>query len=350
MSSLPTIPGAQEQFDDRLNRRHRTTKLFRWFCLGFTLLGVLALAVLIFDIVGSTFTWAAVEDRELRGQNVPEVVESWTLWEGLYNRGEIEQIVRDEHPEAQLQFYSWIRWDFLTNYPSRFPEISGFRSPILGSLFVIGLTALLSFPIGVGAAIYLEEYAAKGWIARVIETNIANLAGVPSIIYGLLGLAIFVRAWSGITGGRTILAGAFVMTLLSLPVIIVASREAIRAVPSSLREASYALGASKWDTVRHHILPSALPGILTGNILAMSRAIGETAPLITIGALTYIAFDPKGLQDIFTVMPIQIFTWVSLPQAAFHHLASAGILVLLTILLTMNAIAIIIRRKTERTW
>jgi phosphate transport system permease protein len=350
MSTLPTPYGTEGMFRDRLAERQRKGKLFRYFCLMATLFGVVALALLLLDVIGSTFTWAAVEDRELRGENVPQVRQVWSLWEGLYNRDEIDATTAARYPEARVVFYSWINFDFVTNFPSRFPEISGFRSPLIGSLLVIALTAVLSFPLGVGAAIYLEEYGGRGWISRIIETNIANLAGVPSIIYGLLGLAIFVRAWGGLTGGPTVLAGAFTMTLVSLPVIIVAAREAIRAVPPSLREASYALGASKWDTVYSHILPAAMPGILTGMILSMSRAIGETAPLITIGALTYIAFDPTSMRDIFTVMPIQIFTWVSLPQAAFHHLASAGILLLLSILLSMNALAIIIRRKTERSW
>jgi phosphate transport system permease protein len=350
MSSLPLASSAQTNFRANLSGRKRKSAIFRGVCFATTVFGVLALLALAYDVVGAAFTWAAVEERELRGENVPEVVESWDLWDGLFNRDGLKRQVAEEHPEAHLEFYSWVNVDFLTNFPSRFPEISGYRSPIIGSLFVIGLTALLSFPIGVGAAIYLEEYGTRGWISRIIETNISNLAGVPSIIYGLLGLSIFVRSWGGLTGGRTILAGAFTMTLLSLPVIIVAAREAIRAVPPSLREASYALGASKWETTSAHILPSALPGILTGVILALSRAIGETAPLITIGALTYIAFDPDGLRDIFTVMPIQIYTWVSLPQDAFHHLAAAGIIVLLAILLSMNALAIVIRRKTERTW
>jgi phosphate transport system permease protein len=337
-------------FDDQLSRRKRKGSIFRAVCLALTLFGVVALAALLLDTIGSAFTFAAVEERELRGESVPEVVEIWSLWEGLLKRSELQEYVATEYPEAEFKFYSWINFDFFTGYPSRFPEISGFRSPILGSLFVIGLTALLSIPIGAGAAIYLEEYGGKGWISRVIETNISNLAGVPSIIYGLLGLAIFVRSWDGLTGGGTVIAGALTMTLLSLPVIVVAAREAIRAVPPSLREASYAVGATRWETTYAHVLPAALPGMVTGAILAMSRAIGETAPLITIGALTYIAFDPDGLRDIFTVMPIQIFNWVTQPQAAFHHIASAGILILLTILLSMNALAFYIRRKTERTW
>ena len=350
MSSLPTTTGAQDLFDDRLARRKQKGSIFRALCLAMTLFGVVALAALLFDTIGAAFTFAAVEERELRGESQPEAVEIWSLWEGLLNRSELEEYVATEYPEAEFRFYSWINFDFFTNYPSRFPEIAGFRSPIIGTLLVIGITALLSIPVGAGAAIYLEEYGGKGWIARVIETNISNLAGVPSIIYGLLGLAIFVRSWDSLTGGRTIVAGALTMTLLSLPVIVVAAREAIRAVPPSLREASYAVGATRWETTYAHVLPAALPGIVTGAILAMSRAIGETAPLITIGALTFIAFDPNSLRDIFTVMPIQIFNWVSLPQQAFQHIASAGILILLALLLSMNALAIIIRRKTERTW
>ena len=351
MSSLPISdsPGAQ-LFDDRLSRRKRKGAIFKYFCLTMTAFGVLALGALFYDIVGATFTWAAVTEREVRGESVPEVHETWTLWEGIFNRSEVKAEAAEKYPEAQLVFYSWIDFDFFTNYPSRFPELSGFRSPILGSLLVIGLTAFLSLPLGVAAAIYLEEYGGKGWFSRFIEVNIANLAGVPSIIFGLLGLAIFVRSWDSVTGGRTIIAGALVMTIVSLPLIIVAAREAIRAVPPSIREAAYGVGATRWETTWSHVLPYALPGVLTGMILAMSRAIGETAPLITIGALTYIAFDPNGLRDTFTVMPIQIFNWVSLPQAAFHNLASAGILVLLVILLSMNAIAIFVRRKTERSW
>lgn len=351
---MSQLPNANEQtaalFDDKLNWRKKKVRIFRWLCLGMTFFGVLALAALLLYTIGGAFTWSIVEPREVRGRSVPNVVESWSLWEGLYNRDEIERIAEEEYPEGELQFYSWIDWDFLTSFPSRFPELAGFRTPIIGSVLIIGLTALLSVPIGIGAAVYLEEYGGNSLVARVIETNIANLAGVPSIIYGLLGLAIFVRAWDGFTGGRTILAGALTMTLLGLPVIIVAAREALRAVPPSFKQGSLALGATKWETIRHHVLPAALPGMLTGAILAMSRAIGETAPLITIGALTYVAFDPSGLRDVFTVMPIQIFNWVSQPQEAYHHLSSAGILVLLAFLLTMNAIAVIIRRKTERTY
>ena len=234
---------------------------------------------------------------------------------------------------------------FITSYPSRFPERAGIRSALLGTGWMLAFTAAMAFPIGVGAAIYLEEYAADTWVTRVIQINIANLAGVPSIVYGLLGLSFFVRF---MMLGRSVLAGSMTMSLLILPLIIVASREAIRAVPDSLREGSLALGASRWQMVFRTVLPAAMPGILTGTILALSRAIGETAPLITIGALTYIAFDPSGPLDLFTVLPIQIFNWVSLPQQEFHKLAAGAIVVLLAVLLLANSVAIVIRHRFER--
>lgn len=241
----------------------------------------------------------------------------------------------------------WLRPEFFSQFPSRFPEKSGLRSALQGSLWMISLTALMAFPIGVGAAIYLEEYASDNWLTRFIEINIANLAGVPSIIYGLLGLGLFVR---GLELGRSVLAGSMTMALLVLPILIVSGREAIRAVPQSLRHASLALGATQWQTIQNHVLPYAMPGILTGTILAISRAIGETAPLITIGALTYIRFDLKGPLDLFTVLPIQIFNWVSLPKAEFQELAAAGIIVLLAVLLSLNALAIILRNRLQIRW
>ena len=213
------------------------------------------------------------------------------------------------------------------------------------ALFVIALTAAIAIPLGVSAAIYLEEYGGRGRVARLIEINIANLAGVPSIIYGLLGLGLFVRIMGM---GRSVLAGASTLALLALPVVILATREALRAVPGTLREASYALGATKWQTIWHQVLPAAMPGILTGLILALSRSIGETAPLITIGALTYVPFAPNGIWSPFTVLPIQIFNWVSRPQAAFAENAAAGIVVLLGLLLIMNAGAIVLRDRFQR--
>jgi phosphate transport system permease protein len=214
----------------------------------------------------------------------------------------------------------------------------------------MGLVALISFPIGVAAAVWLEEYAGKGWLRTAIQTNISNLAGVPSIVYGILGLAIFVRWMFALTGGRSVISGALTISLLVLPILIIAGQEAIRAVPNSIREASYGLGATKWQTVRHHVLPNAMPGILTGTILALSRAIGETAPLIMIGALTFIAFVPEGPRDQFTVLSIQVYNWVSRPQDDFRGLAAAAIIVLLALLLSMNALAIWLRNRYRKEW
>ena len=238
-----------------------------------------------------------------------------------------------------------LTWQFLTSFPSRRAESAGIYHAIVGSLYVIALTALMALPVGVAAATYLEEYGGRSRLARFIELNIANLAAVPSIIYGLLGLGLFVRTMAM---GRSVLAGAATLALLALPVVILSTREALRTVPSTIREGSYALGATKWQTIWYQVLPMAVPGILTGLILALSRAIGETAPLITIGALTYIPFAPDSIWSAFTVLPIQIFNWVSRPQAAFKDNAAAGILVLLALLLTMNAIAIVLRDRYQR--
>lgn len=236
-------------------------------------------------------------------------------------------------------------WQFLTSFPSRRASEAGIYHALVGSIFVIFLTAALALPIGVAAAIYLEEYGSASRLARFIEINISNLAAVPSIIYGLLGLGLFVRA---LGMGRSVLAGSATLALLALPVVILSTREALRTVPKSIREGSYALGATKWQTIWHQVLPMALPGILTGLILALSRAIGETAPLITIGALTYIPFAPTSVWSPFTVLPIQIFNWVSRPQADFRANAAAGIIVLLVLLLAMNAVAILLRDRYQR--
>ena len=238
-----------------------------------------------------------------------------------------------------------ISWSFLTSEPSRRAEAAGIYTAIVGSVYVIGLTASISVPLGVAAAIHLEEYGTRGRMSRLIEINIANLAGVPSIIYGLLGLGLFVRT---MRMGPSVLAGASTLALLALPVIIISTREALRAVPKSLREGSYALGATKWQTIRYQVLPAAFPNMLTGLILALSRAVGETAPLVTIGALTYVPFLPDSIWSPFTVLPIQIFAWVSRPQVAFAQNAAAGIIVLLVLLLAMNATAIVLRDRFEK--
>ena len=233
----------------------------------------------------------------------------------------------------------------MTSFPSRFPEKAGIQSALWGTIWLISLPACFSIPVGLASAIYLEEFAGDSWFNRLIEVNISNLAGVPSIVYGVLGLALFVRG----TGlGRSLVAGGLTMTLLILPIIIIAGREAIRAVPNSIRLAALALGATRLQTVWAHVLPQALPGILTGVILALSRAIGETAPLIMIGALTYVAFVPEGPMDAFTVLPIQVFNWASRPQEGFHHIAASGIIVLLIVLFIMNATAVFIRYKSGR--
>jgi phosphate transport system permease protein len=268
--------------------------LFAWLCAAATLVGVVALAVLLIDV----------------------------LVDGL----------------ARLD------WAFLSSFASRFPERAGVRAALAGSIWLLGLTALTAFPVSVAAAIYLEEYAEKSWLTKAIQTNIANLAGVPSIVYGILGLALFVRA---LGFDRSILSGSLTLSLLVMPVIIMASQEAIRAVPSTIREAAYGLGATRWQVVSHQVLPMALPGILTGTILALSRAIGETAPLILVGAVGFIAFTPNGVMDEFTVLPLQIYSWISRPQDEFRALAAAGIIVLLLLLLSMNALAIVLRNRAQ---
>ena len=279
----------------RLKKRHQISAAFKLFCLSVTCLAVALLGILILEVT--------------------------------------------------LLGLPWLNFDFLTRFPSRFPEKAGILAGLAGTLWLVTLTAAIAIPIGVLAAVYLEEYAKPGSVSTFITINIANLAGVPSIVYGIIGLAIFVRFF-GLD--RSVLAGAMTMSLLILPVIIIASREAIKAVPSSLRQVAFALGATRWQVTRDHVLPQAMPGILTGVILALSRAIGETAPLIIIGALTYIAFVPEGPMDEFTALPIQIYNWTSRPQEAFHELASAGITVLLLVLLIMNATAVWIRYRGSK--
>ena len=279
----------------RLKKRHQISAAFKLFCLSVTCLAVAILGILILEVT--------------------------------------------------LLGLPWLNFDFLTRFPSRFPEKAGILAGLAGTLWLVTLTAAIAIPIGVLAAVYLEEYAKPGRVSTFITINIANLAGVPSIVYGIIGLAIFVR-FLGLD--RSVLAGAMTMSLLILPVIIIASREAIKAVPSSLRQVAFALGATRWQVTRDHVLPQAMPGILTGVILALSRAIGETAPLIMIGALTYIAFVQEGPMDEFTALPIQIYNWTSRPQQAFHELASAGIIVLLLVLLIMNATAVWIRYRGSK--
>lgn len=286
------------------------------------------------------------------------VVHSWTFTDSLLQRSSIEAAMREDFPDATLEFRSWLSWAFLSTPMSSRPDFAGVRTAILGSLWMIGLTIVIAFPLGVGAAIYLEEYAGRSRFNRLIQTNINNLAGVPSIIYGMLGLSIFVRSLNVVTSGRfiglanengrTILAAALTMALLILPLIIINAQEAIRAVPMSLRQASYAVGATQWQTIRHHVLPAAFPGILTGNILAMSRAIGETAPLIVVGASTYLVTDPNGPFSRFTALPILIYNWTAQPEEEFRKIAAAAIIVLLIMLLFLNSIAIMLRNRFRK--
>lgn len=289
MSTWKAEPG------DSLAVRRRNAEIFRRFCLAMTWVGVVMLGILLFHLIR----------------------EAW----------------------------GWLDLQFLSSFPSRFPEKAGIKSALVGTLWVMGMTAIIAVPLGIAAAIYLEEYTRPGRLSSFIEINISNLAGVPSIVYGILGLAVFVR---GMGLGRSVMAGALTMAILVLPTIIIAAREAIRAVPQSIRQAAFAVGATRWQVVRSHVLPAALPGILTGVILAMSRAIGETAPLVMIGALSYVAFVPQGPTDGFTALPIQIFNWASRHQADFHHVAAAGILVLLFVLFAMNVGAIVIRNRSQK--
>lgn len=278
-----------------LARRRRAERIFSFVCLAATVLSVLLLALLLYTII------------------------------------------RDG---AQR-----LSWDFLNSFPSRIARRAGIKSPLYGTLWLIALTGIISVPVGVAAAVYLEEYAPKNRITGFIQMNIANLAGVPSIVYGLLGLAVFVRFFML---GRSVLAGSLTLSLLILPTVIIATQEALRAVPSSLREASFGLGATRWQTIRYQVLPAAFGGIMTGVILSLSRAMGETAPLVTIGALTYVRFVPTGPGDSFTALPIQIFNWTSRPKQAFHEAAAAAILVLLIVLLIMNSVAIFLRHRQQQ--
>jgi len=292
----------------------------------------------------------------------PEILESWPLVDSLLHRAAIQAAAAEEFPGAELQFRSWLNPGFVRSPQSSQPELAGVRTAILGSLWTIFITIVVAFPLGLGAAIYLEEYASDNVLNRIIQTNINNLAGVPSIIYGMLGLAIFVRTLEPLTSGavfgtvadpttangRTILSAGMTLAILILPLIIINAQEAIRTVPNSLRQASYAVGATQWQTIWHHVLPNALPGILTGTILAISRAIGETAPLVVIGASTFVVVDPNGPFAKFTTLPIQIYQWTARPQAEFRNLAAAAIVALLVLLLTLNASAILLRNRYSR--
>src|SRR5688572_18696453 len=402
-------------YNVNIKGRRRKGLIWRWMLQLSTIIGTIALLALLLNIINGAFGYAALEAKvdpatlavygvpleeqskeqlievlrsnlssgafnklehdqpfaERSRANVYQLVierivkydikESWQLWDSLTRSSEIKAIVARDYPNAQLRFLSWLTTDFVSRPQSSEALTAGVRTAILGSLWTILFTILLAFPLGVGAAIYLEEYATDNWLNRLIRTNINNLAGVPSIVYGILGLAIFVRTFEPLTSGevfglvdpttangRTVLSAGLTLGLLVLPIIIINAQEAIRAVPRSLRNASFGVGATKWQTVWAHVLPNAMPGILTGTILAVSRAIGETAPLVVVGASTAISFDPSSPFSKFTTLPIQIYQWTSRPQDEFRSLAAAAILVLLILLLSLNAFAILLRNRFSR--
>ena len=402
-------------FAPNLTRRHRVGRMWLLIFQVATIVGIIVLATLLLNVMNGAFGYVAVENEvdpdtlavngvpldalpkdelvrilqenvsaglfrrlesdmsftERTRQDVynlvqervvePRVVRQWTLQDSIFRRAQVKAEAASTYPKAELHFKSWLDGEFILNPQSAKAESAGVRTAILGSLWTVGIAIAFAFPVGVGGAIYLEEYAADNAINRVIRTNINNLGGVPSIIYGMLGLAIFVRALEPLTSGtlwgaadpttangRTILSAGLTLGLLILPMIIINAQEAIRAVPSSLRQASYGLGATRWQTVWHHVLPNAMPGVLTGAILAISRAMGETAPLVVIGASTFINVDPSGPFAKFTTLPIQIYQWTSRPQDVFRNIAAAAIIVLVLLLLSLNASAVILRNRFSR--
>ena len=420
MKDIKRISNEQPEFTSNLSQRHRSGTIWRTIFRISTVVGVIALAALLLNVANSTMGYAAVNYKvhpdELAINNIPienlhnndltyilrqnvsqglyenlesekpfdershqdlydlviahvaqpKVLGTWKLLPSLTDQESVYQEAKGKYaekfPDYEMQFINWFSKDFITSPQSSDPVQAGIRTAILGSLWVVAITILFSFPVGVGAAIYLEEYATDTALNRLIQTNINNLAGVPSIIYGILGLAIFVRVLEPLTSGalfgfvedpttangRTILSAGLTLGLLILPMIIINAQEAIRAVPSSLRHASLGVGATKWQTIWNHVLPNALPGILTGVILAMSRAIGETAPLVVVGASTYITYDPDGPFSKFTVLPIQIYQWTARPQDVFRNIAAAAIIVLLVLLFTMNASAVLLRNRYSK--
>lgn len=412
-SPSPQLPPAPFQSD--LGKRRRIGTFWRLLFQASTIIGVIVLMTLQIDILNKSFGYIAVQNKidpdslsiegepldelskeqlvDILRENIsaglfrrldrdrpfterdrldvynlviervvePKIVNTWYFSESLFNKSQVFEEAARNYPSADLQFVSWVNLRFITSPQSSNAASAGVRTAILGSLWTIAITMLVAFPLGVGAAIYLEEYASNNWVNKLIQTNINNLAGVPSIIYGILGLALFVRALASHTSGaslglvdptaasgRTVISAGLTLALLVLPLVIINGQEAVRAVPASLRQASYGLGATKWQTVWHHVLPSAISGILTGTILSISRAIGETAPLVVVGASTFITFDPSGPFSKFTTLPIQIYQWTSRPQGEFRNLAAAAIIVLLVLLLSLNATAVLLRNRFSR--
>ena len=399
-----------ESFRRSLSGRYRTASIWQALFFSALVIAILSLAALLYNIMDGSFGYVAFEYKndptkfttkpldDLNQQELLDILkanlssgaykkldnekpmetrskavlytlvlerliqidtkQTWSMTDSVLRNVEIKAEVAEKYPKAKLEFRSWLTPVFLTTPMSSKAEFAGVRTAILGSLWMVGIAILFALPIGTGAAIYLQEYATKNFLNRIIQTNINNLAGVPSIVYGMLGLAIFVRTLEPFTSGsmfgvtdsngRTILSAGLTMGILVLPLIIINGQEAIKAVPDSLRQAAYGVGATQWQTIWHHVLPNALPGILTGSILAVSRAIGETAPLIIVGASTFISVDPSGLFSKFTALPIQVYQWATRAQPEFHSIAASAIIVLLVLLLTLNATAVIIRNRMQR--
>ncbi|MCG2784573.1 MAG: phosphate ABC transporter permease PstA [Anaerolineae bacterium] len=401
----------KNELENFVAARYRTAWVWQTIFLSALLIAILSLSALILDVVDGAFGYVAYEfktdpalvsEKPLDDLNKEELIallqtnlsrgafnklnnetamekrgegelynlvieriiqvktlETYPLFDSLLKKAEIEAEVAEKFPGARLELRSWLTPQFLTTPMSSKAEFAGVRTALFGSMWLVGIAISFALPVGVGAAVYLQEYASKkSLIFKIIQTNINNLAGVPSIVYGMLGLAIFVRTLEALTSGalfgvtdsngRTILSAGLTMGILVLPLVIINAQEAIKAVPDSIRQAAYGVGATRWQTVWSHVLPNALPGILTGSILAMSRAVGETAPLIIVGASTFISIDPSGPFSKFTALPIQIYQWTSRAQGEFHAIAAAAILVLLVLLLTLNATAILLRNRFQR--
>lgn len=399
-----------ESFLASLRTRYRTAAIWQFLFLSALLTAVLALTALLYNVMDGAFGYIAYEYKndpavftstpinELTKEELLVILKenlssgaynklndeqpmekrsqaglmnlfrerlvgidtkgTWSMTASILRGAQIRAEVAEKYPNAILEFRSWLTPQFLTMPMSSRAEFAGVRTAILGSLWLVGIAIFFALPIGTGAAIYLQEYAPKNRLTSLIQTNINNLAGVPSIVYGMLGLAVFVRALELLTSGamlgvtdsngRTVLSAGLTMGILVLPLIIINAQEAIKAVPDSLRLAAFGVGATRWQVVWHHVLPNALPGILTGSILAISRALGETAPLIVVGASTFISVDPNGPFSKFTALPIQIYQWTTRAQSEFHAIAAAAIIVLLALLLTLNATAILLRNRYQR--
>ncbi|HNC09555.1 MAG TPA: phosphate ABC transporter permease PstA [Anaerolineales bacterium] len=412
MSNPQTYYPEGQAFYSALPARYRSAAIWQGLFLGALLIAIIALTALIYNVIDGAFGYIAYEyknapteftstpvneltqdelltilkdnlssgaykklnnEKPMDSRSQSELLElflerlvridtkgTWSMTDSLLNGAAIRAEVTEKYPDAILEFRSWITPQFLVTPMSSRAEFAGVRTAVLGSLWLVGIALLFALPVGTGAAVYLQEYAPKNWFTKIIQTNINNLAGVPSIVYGMLGLALFVRVMEPLTSGamfgvsdsngRTVLAAGLTMGILVLPLIIINAQEAIKAVPDSLRQAAFGVGATRWQTVWHHVLPNALPGILTGSILALSRALGETAPLIVVGASTFISIDPDGPFSKFTALPIQIYQWTTRAQSEFHAIAASAIIVLLVLLLTLNASAILLRNRFQRRW